>query len=97
EEDGFNMQELSPDAEWMREASFFSWDEVSTVSIEDSYAQSLLAVAGSAPALSPPSPHRCPQTRQSGGSVRFGPGTGLFTREVAHGRAGGPQRGQSRP
>ena len=45
------MQELSPDAEWMREASFFSWDEVSTVSIEDSYAQSLLAVAGPAPAL----------------------------------------------
>jgi hypothetical protein len=28
EEDGFHMQELSPDAEWMREASFFSWDEV---------------------------------------------------------------------
>jgi hypothetical protein len=51
EEDGFYMQELSPDAEWMREASFFSWDEVSTVSIEDSYAQSLLAVAGSAPPL----------------------------------------------
>ena len=51
EEDGFYMQELSPDAEWMREASFFSWDEVSTVSIEDSYAQSLLAVAGAAPAL----------------------------------------------
>jgi hypothetical protein len=35
----------------MREASFFSWDEVSTVSIEDSYAQSLLAVAGPAPDL----------------------------------------------
>ena len=51
EEEGFYMQELSPDAEWMREASFFSWDEVSTVSIEDSYAQSLLAVAGAAPAL----------------------------------------------
>jgi hypothetical protein len=51
EEDGFYMQELSPDAEWMREASFFAWDEVSTVSIEDSYAQSLLAVAGSAPPL----------------------------------------------
>jgi hypothetical protein len=47
------MQELSPDAEWMREASFFSWDEVSTISIEDSYAQSLLAVAGPAPDLLP--------------------------------------------
>lgn len=53
EEDGFTMQELSPDAEWMREASFFSWDEVSTISIEDSYAQSLLAVAGPAPDLLP--------------------------------------------
>ena len=51
DDDGFYMQELSPDAEWMREASFFAWDEVSTVSIEDSYAQSLLAVAGSAPPL----------------------------------------------
>jgi hypothetical protein len=51
EEDGFYLQELSPDAEWMREASFFSWEEVSTVSIEDSYAQSLLAVAGAAPPL----------------------------------------------
>ncbi len=52
EDDGFYMQELSPDAEWMREVSFFSWDEVSTISMEDSYAQSLLAVAGPAPALS---------------------------------------------
>lgn len=51
EEDGFNMQEISPDAEWLREASFFSWDEVSTVSIEDGYATSLLAVAGAAPPL----------------------------------------------
>jgi len=51
EEDGFNMQEISPDAEWLREASFFSWDEVSTVSIEDGYAQSLLAVAGLPPPL----------------------------------------------
>jgi hypothetical protein len=51
EEDGFNMQEISPDAEWLREASFFSWDEVSTISIEDGYAQSLLAVAGTPPPL----------------------------------------------
>ena len=51
EEDGFTMQEVSPDAEWMREASFFAWDEVSTISIEDGYAMSLLAVAGPAPAL----------------------------------------------
>ena len=51
EEDGFNMQEISPDAEWLREPSFFSWDEVSTVSIEDGYATSLLAVAGAPPPL----------------------------------------------
>lgn len=51
EEDGFYMQEISPDAEWLREASFFAWDEVSTVSIEDGYAQSLLAVAGTPPPL----------------------------------------------
>ena len=53
DDDGFYMQELSPDAEWMREVSFFGWDEVSTISIEDGYAQSLLAVAGPAPALEP--------------------------------------------
>lgn len=53
DEDGFYLQELSPDAEWMLEASFFAWDEVSTVSMEDGYAQSLLAVAGAAPALKP--------------------------------------------
>ncbi|MCW8808688.1 MAG: hypothetical protein OQK79_11320 [Rhodanobacter sp.] len=53
DDDGFHLQELSPDAEWMLEASFFSWDEVSTVSIEDGYALSLLAVAGPAPALVP--------------------------------------------
>ena len=51
EEDGFNMQEISPDAEWLREASFFSWDEVSTISMDDGYAQSLLAVAGTPPPL----------------------------------------------
>jgi len=51
EEDGFTLQEVSPDAEWMREASFFSWDEVSTISMEDGYAQSLLAVAGAPPPL----------------------------------------------
>jgi hypothetical protein len=51
EEDGFNMQEITPDAEWLREASFFAWDEVSTVTMEDGYAQSLLAVAGAPPPL----------------------------------------------
>jgi hypothetical protein len=51
DDDGFYLQEVSPDAEWMREVSFFGWDEVSTVSMEDGYALSLLAVAGPAPAL----------------------------------------------
>jgi hypothetical protein len=51
EEDGFNMQEITPDAEWLREPSFFSWDEISTVSMEDAYAMSLLAVAGDPPPL----------------------------------------------
>ena len=51
EEDGFNMQEITPDAEWLREPSFFSWDEISTISMEDAYATSLLAVAGDPPPL----------------------------------------------
>lgn len=51
EDEGFYLQELSPDAEWMREVSFFSWDEVSTISMEDGYALSLLAVAGPPPSL----------------------------------------------
>ena len=42
---------MSADAEWLREASFFAWDEVSTISMEDGYAQSLLAVAGDPPPL----------------------------------------------
>lgn len=53
DDDGFYLQELSPDAEWMRQASFFAWDEVSTLSIGDGYAQALLAVAGKPPALEP--------------------------------------------
>jgi hypothetical protein len=53
DDDGFYLQELSPDAEWMRQASFFAWDEVSTLSIGDGYAQALLAVAGQPPALEP--------------------------------------------
>ena len=53
DDDGFYLQELSPDAEWMRQASFFAWDEVSTISIGDGYAEALLAVAGQPPALEP--------------------------------------------
>ncbi|MCE5233797.1 MAG: hypothetical protein ABFC67_00840 [Mizugakiibacter sp.] len=51
EDDGFNLQEITPDAEWLREPSFFAWEEVSTVSFDEPYAQALLDVAGAAPAL----------------------------------------------
>lgn len=51
DDDGFHMQEITPDAEWLHEPSFFGWDEVSTVSMEDGYATALLAVAGPVPAL----------------------------------------------
>lgn len=51
EDDGFNLQEIDADAQWLREPSFFSWDEVSTVSMDDPYAHALHAVAGTAPSL----------------------------------------------
>lgn len=51
DKDGFQLQEIDPDAQWLREASFFAWDEVSTLCMDDPYARSLLAVAGSAPSL----------------------------------------------
>lgn len=53
EDDGFGLQEISPDAEWLREVSQFAWDEVSTISMHDPYASALLAVAGAAPAAEP--------------------------------------------
>ncbi|HET7268398.1 MAG TPA: hypothetical protein VFJ15_09835 [Oleiagrimonas sp.] len=49
--DGFLLQEIDPDAQWLREPSFFAWGELSTLSMDDPYAQTLLAVAGTAPAL----------------------------------------------
>lgn len=51
EDDGFSLQEVTPDAEWLREPSFFIWDEISTVSIADPYADTLAAIAGQPPAL----------------------------------------------
>ncbi len=51
EDDGFNMQELSPDAEWLREPSFFAWTEVSTVSFREPYGLALAEVAGAAPPI----------------------------------------------
>ena len=49
EDDGFNLQEISPDAEWLREPSWFAWDEVSTISFEEPYCRALLEVAGPIP------------------------------------------------
>ncbi|MBS0432181.1 MAG: hypothetical protein JSS21_07215 [Proteobacteria bacterium] len=51
EDDGFNLQEITPDAEWLREPSFFAWDEVSTISFDEPYAQALLDVAGQWPRI----------------------------------------------
>lgn len=51
--DGFMLQEIDPDARWLREASFFAWDELSTLSMGDPYARALQSVAGPAPSLQP--------------------------------------------
>lgn len=51
EDDGFNLQEVTPDATWLREPSFFAWEEVSTVSCADPYAKALIQVAGKPPEL----------------------------------------------
>lgn len=49
EADGFQMQEISPDAEWLREASFFGFDEVSAVAVASPYNDALAMVAGTPP------------------------------------------------
>lgn len=51
DDDGFNLQEIDADATWLREPSFFAWDEISTVTMHDPYADALAAVAGTAPPL----------------------------------------------
>ena len=51
EADGFTVQEVSPHAEWLREPSFFGWDEVSCISMNEPYALALCEVAGTPPAL----------------------------------------------
>ncbi|HET9817869.1 MAG TPA: hypothetical protein VFP92_01725 [Rhodanobacteraceae bacterium] len=51
EDDGFTLQEITPDAEWLREPSFFGWEEISTVSFDEPYAQVLLDVAGQPPRI----------------------------------------------
>lgn len=51
EDDGFSLQEITPEANWLREPSFFAWDEISTVCFNDPYATILATVAGEAPQL----------------------------------------------
>ncbi len=51
EAEGFTVQEVSPHAEWLREPSFFGWDEVSCISVNEPYAIALCEVAGDPPAL----------------------------------------------
>ncbi len=51
EADGFTVQEVSPHAEWLREPSFFGWDEVSCISMNEPYALALAEVAGAPPPL----------------------------------------------
>lgn len=51
EGDGFNLQEISPHAEWLRESSSFGLEEVSAISMQEPYALALSEVAGAPPAL----------------------------------------------
>ena len=51
DDDGFTLQEITPDAEWLREPSYFGWDEISTVSFDEPYAQVLQDVAGQPPRI----------------------------------------------
>lgn len=51
EAEGFTVQEVSPHAEWLREPSFFGWDEVSCISVNEPYAIALCEVAGDPPPL----------------------------------------------
>ncbi len=49
EPDGFLVQEITPDAEWLRETSFFGFDEVSAIALRGPYHQALLEIAGTPP------------------------------------------------
>jgi hypothetical protein len=49
EADGFTLQEITPDAEWLRESSFFGFDEVSAIALRSPYHQALAEVAGPPP------------------------------------------------
>jgi hypothetical protein len=49
EPDGFLLQEITPDAEWLREQSFFGFEEVSAVGFRGPYHEALAQVAGTPP------------------------------------------------
>ena len=51
EQDGFTLQEISPNAEWLTEPSGFGFEEVSAISMFEPYALALAEVAGSPPPL----------------------------------------------
>lgn len=51
EQDGFSMQEISTNAEWLQEPSAFGFDEVSALSMHEPYALALAEVAGPPPQL----------------------------------------------
>lgn len=47
--EGILLQEITPDAEWLRETSFFGFDEVSAVALRGPYHEALVEVAGPPP------------------------------------------------
>jgi hypothetical protein len=49
EADGLLVQEITPDAEWLRETSFFGFDEVSAIGLRGPYHLALEQVAGPPP------------------------------------------------
>jgi len=49
EPEGFMMQEITPDAEWLREGSFFGYEEISAVAVASPYNDALEMVAGQPP------------------------------------------------
>jgi hypothetical protein len=53
EADGFTVQEISPDAEWLAEPSYFGYDEVSAISFGGPYSEALAQVAGDPPPVNP--------------------------------------------
>ncbi len=53
EHDGFRLQEINPDAEWMTELSTFGFEEVSAIAWQTPYNQALEHIADAPPDLRP--------------------------------------------